>query len=203
MASYTSNNYQGRVLTLTVTQSGEYFNWTLSSSGGSSKYYSVYNVKASINGTQIFNYGNVGWSTYKFPAATGSTSGSVYIGGASRNITINFYGKVFSSSGSGTDQGGQMWYDNPYGYFNMNIMNPSGGEDGAASGSVEFSSNGGASYTRVSNEPASSYLKGTSFVFRNFTPATGKKLNSVGGATGSGPWYATQGDSTTVTFYTA
>ena len=208
MATYYSNTYSGRQMRLEVTQSGEYFNWTFYSSGGSSNYYSVYNVHASINGTSIFNYGNKAWTTRAFPCATGSESGSVYIGGSGRNISIDFYGTTFTSSGSGTNNGGTMYYTPPTASFNLNILNPDGSEPYTTgeAGSVEQSVGGG-SYSRVYNESASSYNIGTTFNYRNFTPGTGRYLSGVSGLSPnntSGPWSATLGSSgLTVSFQTA
>lgn len=90
MASFSTNSYGGRTITLDVSQSGEYLNWTLTSAGGSSTYYTIYNLRGVINGQEIFNYGSSwGWTKGSFPAKVGSTSGSVYIGGGSRNITVS------------------------------------------------------------------------------------------------------------------
>lgn len=104
----------------------------------------------------------------------------------------------------------QYNYSIPTGSFNLNILNPDGSEPYTTgeAGTVEFSDNSGNSYTRVSNEPASSYVQGRGFRCRNFTPGTGKKFSYTSGfAGGSGtsgdPWYATQGDSTTLNIYTA
>lgn len=208
MATYYSNTYSGRQMRLEVTQSGEYFNWTFYSSGGSSNYYSVYNVHASINGESIFNYGNQAWTTRKFPCATGSISDSVYIGGSGRNISIEFYGTTFTSSGSGTNNGGTMYYTPPTASFNLNILNPDGSEPYTTgeAGSVEQSVGGGG-YSRVYNESASSYNIGTTFNYRNFTPGTGRYLSGVSGLSPnntSGPWSATLGSSgLTVSFQTA
>ena len=73
--------------------------------------------------------------------------------------------------------------------FNLNVLLPDGSEPytTGAAGSVEFSTNGGSSYSRIYNEQASSYAVGTSFVARNFTPGTGLHLSSVSGMSGSGP----------------
>lgn len=94
------------------------------------------------------------------------------------------------------------------GSFNLNILLPDGSEpySTGAAGTVEFSSNGGSSYSRIYNEPASSYTQGTSFVCRNFSPGAGLYLSGTSGFNsngGSGPWYATQGSSTTLSFSTA
>lgn len=99
MASFYSNNHDGRQLRLDVTQDGGYANWKLTSSGGISKYYTIYNLEIIINGTTVYNPGYVGWSTEKFPAATGSISGEVWIGnGASdKTIYVSFKGSVYSN----------------------------------------------------------------------------------------------------------
>lgn len=96
------------------------------------------------------------------------------------------------------------------GSFNLNILNPDGSEPYSTgeAGSVEFSSNGGSSYSRLYNEPASSYVIGTAFRLRNFTPGTGRKYSSISGVSGGSgtsadPWYVSQGSSTTISISTA
>lgn len=112
MANFTLNKYQGRTLTLTVNQNGENFDWTLTSSGGSVNYYTIYECYGEINGTLIFDYRpSIGWTSYSFPAATGSRSGSVHIGGSSRNINITFNGSIYWAGGG--SHGGTMWYSAP------------------------------------------------------------------------------------------
>ena len=97
MASFYSNSHEGRQLRLDVWQDGGNCRWTLYSSGGSVDYYTVYNLYISINGTVVYNPGTVSWSTKKFPAATGSTSGSVWIGNGADVKTIyrSFIGAVY------------------------------------------------------------------------------------------------------------
>lgn len=97
MATFYSNSHEGRQLRLDVWQDGGYCNWALYSSGGSVKYYTIYNLYISINDTVVYNPGTVNWDSYAFPAATGSTSGSVWIGnGASaKTIYVSFVGAVF------------------------------------------------------------------------------------------------------------
>ena len=92
--------------------------------------------------------------------------------------------------------------------FNLNILLPDESEPYSTgqAGSVEFSSNNGSSYTRVSDQPENSYTIGTIFKFRNFKPGTGLKLDSVSGATlgSDGVYTATLTSSgLTVNFYTA
>lgn len=97
MASFYSNSHEGRQLRLDVWQDGGYCKWTLYSSGGSVAYYSIYNLYISINGTVVYNPGTVGWSTKVFPAATGSTGGSVWIGNGAnaQTIYVSFVGAVY------------------------------------------------------------------------------------------------------------
>lgn len=91
--------------------------------------------------------------------------------------------------------------------FNLNILLPDGSEPytTGAAGTVQFSSNAGLSYSRVYNEPASSYPIGTSFKFRYFIPGVGMHLSSVSGATLSGNEYVATmpASGLTVTFSTA
>lgn len=118
MATFTSNTFEGRVLTLEVTQDGGYCKWTLTSSGGAVAFYTVYNLSIAINGTTVYNPGTVDWSTQAFPAAKGSTSGSVWIGNgaSSQSIYVSFIGAVYYNR---TTQNG--------GYFTMDayIYEPS------------------------------------------------------------------------------
>ena len=90
MASFYSNSHEGRQLRLDVWQDGGNCRWTLYSSGGAVDYYTVYNLYISINGTVVYNPGTVSWSAKKFPAATGSTSGSVWIGNGADAKTVKF-----------------------------------------------------------------------------------------------------------------
>ena len=115
MASFYSNSYEGRQLRLDVWQDGGYCKWALYSSGGSANYYTIYNLYISINGTVVYNPGTVNWNSYAFPAATGSTSDSVWIGnGASaKTIYVSFVGAVFynrSTQNGGNFTMGQYIY---------------------------------------------------------------------------------------------
>lgn len=97
MASFYSNSYDGRQLRLDVWQEGGYAKWKLYSSGGNADSYTICNLSISINGTSVYAPGTVIWSTYKFPAATGSKSGSVWIGNgaSSKTIYVSFIGAVY------------------------------------------------------------------------------------------------------------
>ena len=118
MASFYSNSYDGRQLRLDVWQDGGDCKWALYSSGGAVPFYTIYNLYISINGVVVYNPGTVAWDNRVFPAATGSTSGSVWIGNGAnaKTIYISFIGSV--SSNKDTQNGG---------YFTMNqyIYSPS------------------------------------------------------------------------------
>lgn len=115
MASFYSNSHEGRQLRLDVWQDGGYCKWTLYSSGGSVAYYSIYNLYISINGTVVYNPGTVAWDTKVFPAATGSTGGSVWIGNGAnaQTIYVSFVGAVYynrSTQNGGNFTMGQYIY---------------------------------------------------------------------------------------------
>lgn len=115
MASFYSNSHEGRQLRLDVWQDGGYCKWTLYSSGGSVAYYSIYNLYISINGTVVYNPGTVAWGTKVFPAATGSTGGSVWIGNGAnaQTIYVSFVGAVYynrSTQNGGNFTMGQYIY---------------------------------------------------------------------------------------------
>lgn len=108
MATFYSNSYDGRQLSLDVWQDGAYLKWKLNSYGGNSNYYNIYNCKITIAGTVVYNPGTVTWNSYQFPAAKGSTEGSVYIGHSAsyREFGVSFIGEVFYNRS--TDHGGTV-----------------------------------------------------------------------------------------------
>lgn len=97
MATFRTNSYQGRQLRLEVWQDGGYLKWALYSEGGSSKFYTIYNLSISIAGQTVYNPGTVGWSSQQFPAAKGSTGGSVWVGHSAsyREFYVSFVGAVY------------------------------------------------------------------------------------------------------------
>lgn len=118
MAEVKTNTYQGRYIKLSAwveSQSieGNYstIRWKLESTGGSG-YYTVYHIAAWVNGQEVFNIKNVsgynsggdylGWSTKRFPAATGSTEGTINVGhnadGTCGAVEIRLRGNVYSNS---------------------------------------------------------------------------------------------------------
>ena len=108
MATFYSNNYGGRQLRLEVWQDGGYLKWALYSEGGSADFYTIYNLSISIAGQNVYSPGTVGWSSQKFPAATGSTGGSVWVGHSAsyREFYVSFIGAVYYNRS--TENGGNV-----------------------------------------------------------------------------------------------
>lgn len=107
MATYTSNSYSGRVLKLTITESVNVaankstLKWTLTSTGGSATYYSIAPTTVKINGTTVYSKGATDWSSKVFPAATGSTSGSIDVAhnaDGKKSVSVEFSTRVWYSS---------------------------------------------------------------------------------------------------------
>ena len=181
--TFKSNTYDGRYLEFKLTQDGQYIDWTLSSKGGSSSYYTIYNLWCVINGTTV--YGAEGkdydWSTKKFPAATGSTSGTIKIGTAAKSVKVKFYGNVYSASS--TNRGGTFEFeatytkcgtptvtvtDNGNNTFKITATEGSDGTNNPADGvtSVGYSINDGDSWTSTTSGKSISITKNTSVMGR-------------------------------------
>ena len=86
MASVQTGSYGGRYLKLTVVEEStsvvnntSTLRWTLESIGGSTSYYTIYNWGVWVNGQQIYGTQTTGWSSYAFPAAKGSTTGTITV----------------------------------------------------------------------------------------------------------------------------
>lgn len=107
MASVQTSSYDGRYLKLTVTaaagtssQNYSTVYWTIESIGGNTMYYSIYSYYIVVDGvTRDGDGSTVGWSSYKFPAATGSKSGSFTVqhnndGTPPRAISFALHGRV-------------------------------------------------------------------------------------------------------------
>lgn len=108
MATFYSNNYGGRQLRLEVWQDGGYLKWALYSEGRSSDFYTIYNLSISIAGQNVYSPGTVGWSSKVFPAAKGSTGGSVWVGHSAsyREFYVSFIGAVYYNRS--TQNGGNV-----------------------------------------------------------------------------------------------
>lgn len=104
MATYKSNTYDGRYLQLTISESISAINntstlsWTLSSIGGAVNYYTVDETTIKINGTQVYHKARTAWDSKVFPAAKGSTSGTITVAHDSngrKDIVVEFYTRVY------------------------------------------------------------------------------------------------------------
>ena len=115
-ASVQSDSFEGRYLKLTVTEESTSIanntstvKWTLESIGGSSNYYTISNcyvsmtyAKNSADTTVTENvvwYGTVLWNEYRFPATTGSVSGTITVkhknNGTALPVNFTLHGRVW------------------------------------------------------------------------------------------------------------
>lgn len=115
MATFRSNTYGGRYLSLTITETVDVpgnkstLKWTLTSTGGSELYYSIAPTTVKINGTTVYFKGATSWDDRVFPAAKGSTSGSISVShnsDGSKSVSVVFNTAVWYSSAS--SYGGTM-----------------------------------------------------------------------------------------------
>lgn len=95
-----STSYGGRYLQLDCTQTKDVatntstIRWTLTSTGGSAKYYTTGPTTVTIGGTQVYYIERKGYTTEVFPAAKGSVSGTTSIkhndnGGKSISVSLS------------------------------------------------------------------------------------------------------------------
>ncbi len=107
MATFKSNSYDGRYLQLTITETintaanKSTLKWTLTSTGGSSLYYSIAPTTVKINGTQVYYKGDTDWSAKVFPAVRGSVSGTIDVthnSDGKKTISVVFDTRVWYSS---------------------------------------------------------------------------------------------------------
>lgn len=107
MATFKSNSYEGRYLQLTITESVNVkantstLTWTLQCLGGSVNYYSTAPTTVTINGTVVYSKGATSWDSKVFPAAKGSTSGTITVAHGSdgkKSITVGFSTRVYYST---------------------------------------------------------------------------------------------------------
>ena len=106
MATWQSASYEGRYLQLSISETvntianTSTLNWTLTSTGGSVNYYTVDATTVTINGTQVYYKARTSWDSKVFPAAKGSTSGSITVAhnaDGSKSITVGFSTRVMST----------------------------------------------------------------------------------------------------------
>lgn len=119
MAVFTSKSYEGRYLQLTITESVNVventstLTWILQSLGGSVNYYTTGPTTVTINGTQVYYKARTAWSTSQFPAAKGSTSGTITVAhdsNGSKSISVGFSTAIYTSTV--TEHGGTMVLSN-------------------------------------------------------------------------------------------
>lgn len=119
MATFTSNSYKGRYLQLTITESVNVventstLTWVLQSLGGSSNYYTTGPTTVTIDGTQVYYKARTAWNTNEFPAAKGSTSGTITVAHdsyGSKSISVGFSTAIYTSAV--TEHGGYMTLSN-------------------------------------------------------------------------------------------
>lgn len=119
MATFKSNSYEGRYLQLTITESVNVkantstLTWTLQCLGGSVSYYSTAPTTVTINGTVVYSKGATSWDSKVFPAAKGSTSGTITVAHGSdgkKSITVGFSTRVYYYTAQ--EYGGSMTLTN-------------------------------------------------------------------------------------------
>ena len=119
MATFKSNSYEGRYLQLDITESVNVaantstLTWTLQCLGGSVNYYSTAPTTVTINGTVVYSKGATSWDSKTFPAAKGSTSGTITVAHGSdgkKSITVGFSTRVYYSTAQ--EYGGTMTLTN-------------------------------------------------------------------------------------------
>lgn len=104
MATYTSNNYDGRYLQLNISESTNAISntstlyWTLTSAGGEDNYYTIGATTVTIAGEDVYSKDQTSWDSKVFPAKKGSVSGSIDVehnSDGSKSITIGFSTRVY------------------------------------------------------------------------------------------------------------
>lgn len=113
--TYGSNG--GRYLYLTINETTNAktnkstLSWKLTVTGSSSNYYSTGATTVKINGTTVYSKARTEWDTYEFPAAKGSTSGTLEVAhnaDGSKSITVEFKTVVYYGEWAIQDYGGTM-----------------------------------------------------------------------------------------------
>lgn len=109
MASIQTSSYDGRYLKLTVIEESysiadntSTVKWVLESLGGNSNYYNIYEAKVTINDSVVYGPTSKTWDTRVFPAAKGSTSGTIVIphnaDGTAPDVSFVLRGSVYNNS---------------------------------------------------------------------------------------------------------
>lgn len=172
MATWNSASYEGRYLSLTISETVDVINnrstlnWTLSSIGGSVNYYTVDETTVTINGSQVWHKARTDWDSKVFPAAKGSVSGSLQVahnGDGSKSITVGFSTRVYVYGPQ--EYGGTMTLtkiDRAAPTVSCSVSNiTANGFKISASSNVtadiwEYSTNSGSDYTRFSSTAGTS-----------------------------------------------
>lgn len=102
----TSNSYQGRYLQLTCTQTKNNNNtstisWTLTAAGGTSSYYSTGPTTVTIGGTQVYYKERTSYTAEVFPAAKGSTSGTLTVthgSDGSKSLAVSLSTAIYNTA---------------------------------------------------------------------------------------------------------
>ena len=205
MATFTSASYDGRYLqliiseTVNVAANTSTLKWTLTSAGGNSSYYTIDDTTVTINGTQVYYKARTAWDSKVFPAAKGSTSGTITVAHGSdgkKTITVGFSTRVYIYGP--VDYGGSMTLTNidrtaPTVTFTTSAITASGFKISATSSATadiwQYSTNGGSSWTQFSTTAGTS----ASVTLSSLSPNTSytvkvrarKKSNQVYGTSGS------------------
>ena len=103
-----SSSYDGRYMTLVCTQTSNggakntsTIKWTLTTTGGNSKYYSTGATTVIINGTTVYSKSRTAWDSYTFPASVGSKSGEIIVehkDDGSKSIDVSFSTAIYTST---------------------------------------------------------------------------------------------------------
>lgn len=200
MATWRSESYDGRYLELTITESIDTVNnkstlyWTLTSAGGSTSYYTIGETTVTINGQQVYHKAMTDWSTKVFPAAKGSTSGSVTVthdSDGSKSIAVGFSTRVYAWQP--LEYGGTMTLTKidraaPSVSFGVSNITANGFKISASSSVTAsrwwYSLNGGASWTEFGSEGTSKEITVTGLTPNtsyNVQVCARKKSNQVDG----------------------
>ena len=205
MATWQSASYEGRYMQLTITETVNVaantstLNWTLTSTGGSANYYTVDATTVTINGTQVYYKARTAWDAKVFPAAKGSTSGSITVAhnaDGKKSITVGFSTRVYIYGPQ--EYGGSMTLTAidrtaPTVTFSTSTVTAYGFKISASSSATadvwQYSTNNGSSWTQFSTTAGTS----ASVTLSSLSPNTSytvkvrarKKSNQVYGTSGS------------------
>lgn len=205
MATWKSASYDGRYLQLDITESVNVINntstltWTLTSTGGSSTYYTIDATTVTINGTQVYYKARTAWDSKVFPAKKGSTSGTITVAHNSdgkKTITVGFSTRVYIYGPQ--EYGGSMTLTTidrnaPTVTFSTSNITANGFKISASSSATadiwQYSVNGGSTWTQFSTTAGTS----ASVTLTSLSPNTSytvkvrvrRQYNQVYGTSGS------------------